>query len=448
MNQANFESDWDSTPPSLCLRNGTMCGQGNTPLFAVLAESAGDIQAGVKFARANNLRLAVKASGHDFLGRSTAKDSLLISTHKLKNITFTDSFYVGSNHKGSVITVGSGVTLSEIYTASGAIGKIVVGGTASTVVAAGGYVQGAGHSATSPLLGLAADNCHELQVVLANGTLVTVNEVENSDLFWAIRGGGAGSWGVIVSATFQTFPTFNAAMSLMTVSALNFDLMGRVIAAHAQHIFDWDSFHAGQYFYLTAETKISINGTSTLGPKLELTTFFPNISAESAIAALQPFINQAQLLGASVTNTVITDNINDVLTSSDDDAGSDFVMGSRLVDAAVYRSSPTLVGQTYVDLLKAGAAKWNESTPVATVRKIETTFRDEQLPILQKLAPPGAGAYSNEADGLEADFQTTFYGPNYAGLSAIKSKYDLTDLFIVKGGVGSERWDAFGLCKV
>ncbi|KAG6908632.1 hypothetical protein DXG01_003810 [Tephrocybe rancida] len=181
MNQVNFESDWDSRTPSLCLRNGTVCGQGNTPLFAVLAESAGDIQAGVKFAQTNNLRLAVKASGHDFLGRSTAKDSLLISTHKLKDITFTDSFHVGSNHKGSVITVGSCVTLSEIYTASGAIGKIVVGGTASTVVAAGGYVQGAGHSATSPLLGLAADNCHELQVVLASGTLVTVNEVENSD---------------------------------------------------------------------------------------------------------------------------------------------------------------------------------------------------------------------------------------------------------------------------
>ncbi|KAG6908631.1 hypothetical protein DXG01_003809 [Tephrocybe rancida] len=201
--------------------------------------------------------------------------------------------------------------------------------------------------------------------------------------------------------------------------------MSRVIAAHAQHIFDWDSFYAGQYFFLTTQAKISINGTFTLGPKLELSTFFPNTSVESAIAAVQPFINQVLLLGTSVMHTVIIDSINHGLNSSDDNTGLDFVMGSRLVDVALIIVN-----------------KWNESTPVATVRKIETTFRDKQLPILQKLAPPGAGAYSNEADGLETDFQTTFYGPNYAGLSAIKSKYDPTDLFIVKGGVGSERWDA------
>jgi hypothetical protein len=61
---------------------------------------------------------------------------------------------------------------------------------------------------------------------------------------------------------------------------------------------------------------------------------------------------------------------------------------------------------------------------------------------------PNAGAYSNEADLLEPDFQTTFFGPNYAKLSAIKRKYDSLDLFIVGAGVGSERWDEWGLCKI
>jgi hypothetical protein len=61
---------------------------------------------------------------------------------------------------------------------------------------------------------------------------------------------------------------------------------------------------------------------------------------------------------------------------------------------------------------------------------------------------PNAGAYSNEADLLEPDFQTTFFGPNYAKLSAIKRKYDPLDLFIVGAGVGSERWDEWGLCKI
>ncbi len=112
----------------------------------------------MNFARQHNLRLSVKASGHDLLGRSTAKNSLLIHTQKLQAIAFKDNFFVGSRNKGSVVIVGSGVGLSTLYNASLGVGKIVVAGTAATVVAAGGYVQGAGHSVLSPLLGLAADN--------------------------------------------------------------------------------------------------------------------------------------------------------------------------------------------------------------------------------------------------------------------------------------------------
>jgi hypothetical protein len=62
------------------------------------------------------------------------------------------------------------------------------------------------------------------------------------------------------------------------------------------------------------------------------------------------------------------------------------------------------------------------------------------------MSGPNAGAYSNEADVTEPNFQTTFFGPNYAKLSAIKAKYDPKDLFIVRAGVGSERWDEWGLC--
>jgi len=66
---------------------------------------------------------------------------------------------VGRKSKGTAVTVGSGVNLSQMYNATGAKGKIFVGGTAPTVVAAGGYVQGGGHSALGPLYGLASDNC-------------------------------------------------------------------------------------------------------------------------------------------------------------------------------------------------------------------------------------------------------------------------------------------------
>lgn len=71
-----------------------------------------------------------------------------------------------------------------------------------------------------------------------------------------------------------------------------------------------------------------------------------------------------------------------------------------------------------------------------------------QLPILEQLSGKNAGAYSNEADTLEADFRTTFFGSNFGKLSAIKAKFDPTDLFIVRAGIGSERWDSDGLCRI
>ncbi len=171
-----FLQDYASIPPSICLRNSTDCGQGNVPLYAILAESIEDVQVidhlchwatphelisikiAIAFSSAHNLRLAVKASGHDHMGRSTARNSLLISTHKFQNITFAENFTVSGHNEGSAVTVGSGVPLNTLYQAAKEQGKILVGAGVATIVAAGGYFQGGGHSAISPLLGLAADN--------------------------------------------------------------------------------------------------------------------------------------------------------------------------------------------------------------------------------------------------------------------------------------------------
>lgn len=71
------------------------------------------------------------------------------------------------------------------------------------------------------------------------------------------------------------------------------------------------------------------------------------------------------------------------------------------------------------------------------------------MPILARLAGgPGSGSYSNEGDVREPDFQTTFFGDNYKRLEAVKQRYDPEDMFIVSAGVGSERWDEEGICRV
>ncbi|KAF8191035.1 hypothetical protein K438DRAFT_1907101 [Mycena galopus ATCC 62051] len=418
MNQVNFEQGYDLTPPSLCFRNSTMCGQGDVPLYA----------AAVVFSSSNNLRLVVKSSGHDYLGRSTAPNSLLIHMAKLTDVIFNDTFMVGAENMGSTVTVGPGVNLQDIYNQTKAQGKIAVGGSAATVCAAGGYLQGAGHSALSPLLGLSADNVLEFQIVVASGALLKVNSESNSDLFYALRGGGAGSWGVIVSATLRTFPTFNVTGSDIELAASTNAAAAALAGVHAKHIFDLDPVHGGQYFYLETNGNLLIFSAKTIMPN----------------------------------------------TTADDSVGMNIVMGSRLIPATAYQAAnasaaveqmtDSLPGQvsananissavnpawrtakTHLILVNGG---WNDSTSIADIDTIRHSFQTTQRAIIEQLSGPDAGSYSNEADLFEPEYQTTFYGPNYAKLSAIKSKYDPDDLFIVASGVGSERWDEWGICTV
>ncbi|KAI0064553.1 FAD-binding domain-containing protein [Artomyces pyxidatus] len=485
MNSYNWEQDYTSVPPSLCFYNynGTACGQGRVPLYAVNAPSAADIQAGVKFASNHSLRVAIKSSGHDYLGRSTQKNSLLLWTQHLKDISFTDSFIVNKVNLGSAVTVGSGVGLHALYNASKVQGKMIVGGSAVTVSAAGGYVQGAGHSAFSPLFGLAADNALQFEVVIADGTLVTANAQSHSDLFWALRGGGAGSWGVVTAATFRTYPTFNITGHAADVTMTSPNQAGAVLKAHAAHIFDWDDVHAGQYFYLYNLPAPNITMT--------LWTLFANTSAEAAIAKMAPFFNDTRALGATISDERTSTGLaNDIVqhSGSDDSTGANAILGSRLIPASIYQSNQSLIGETYTTLLEQGlyqvtrrlissalgkvsqdgnissavtpkwrTAKthviltqtWPDTATPAQVEQLKEELTNKHMPVLIAMTgETDSGSYSNEADVREPNFQETFFGPNYERLLAIKAIYDPNDLFIVGAGVGSERWDVEGLCKL
>ncbi|KAJ7182940.1 FAD-binding domain-containing protein [Mycena crocata] len=482
MDQVNWEQGYDMTPPSLCLQNATTCGQGDVPNYSVEAQTVEDIQAAVKFASKHNLRVVIKSSGHDYLGRSTAPNSLLIWTYNLQNITFTDSFKIGSRNVGPALTVGPGVHTQDVYQATKEKGLVAVTGAAASVCHAGGYIQGGGHSALSPLLGLAADNALEFSVVVASGELLKVNSISHPDLFYALRGGGAGSWGVIVSATMKTFPAFNVTSSLIIMLAANDTVAGNLTAVHAKHIFDWDTIGAGQYFWLirnsTAPDAFSV---------LAVNTYMPKTTTNESMTLFEPFMKEALALPgvALFSQDFATADANDALHQPDDGVGSNTVLGSRLIPAATYRDSPAKVGQVYEQLLQGGSTfilghlvaggkvaenanissavhpawrtakthivmttSWNDSTPLTEIHALQRRFKTQALPILEQIAGPNSGAYSNEADLLEDDFKTTFFGPNYARLSGIKRKYDPKDLFIVGAGVGSERWDQWGMCKI
>lgn len=320
----------------------------------------------------------------------------------------------------------------------------------------------------------------EFKVVLANGSFVTVNSASQPDLFWAMRGGGAGSWGVIVEATFPTHPIFNATVHIVNVLTATVDQTADLMTAHAKHINDWDKVRAGQYFYLSASTS---NST------LVLSTLFKGLDGDASKAQMSSFLADATALGAVVQGeTTLTTFANDIVGFSDDASGYNTILSSRLVPASVYRNAPSSVGAAYKQLLSQGVQsvlghlvaggqvadnahvdsavnpawrtakthviatqRWDSSLSAADVQTLRRNFTEAVRPVLSELAGgPLSGSYSNEGDVLEPDFRVTFYGPvsNYKRLETIKAAYDPNDLFIVPTGVRSEYWDAEGMCKL
>ncbi|CRK16682.1 hypothetical protein BN1723_011049, partial [Verticillium longisporum] len=123
------------------------CTLGNYVSYAVDVECSSDVARALKFAKANNLRVVVRNTGHDFLGRSTGAGALAIWTNHLKSIDFVD--WDDEYYTGPAVSVGAGVQGYEILEAANAKGLSVVTGECATVGLAGGFTQGGGHSALS-----------------------------------------------------------------------------------------------------------------------------------------------------------------------------------------------------------------------------------------------------------------------------------------------------------
>lgn len=161
------------------------CELGTYVRYAVNTSSAEHISAAVDFARKKNVRLVIRNTGHDYLGRSTGAGALAVWTHYLKDITPVQ--WDDVDFTGTALKLGAGVQGYEMLQAATALGRVAVGGECPTVGVAGGYTQGGGHSALSTNFGLAADQALSFEVVTAGGELVTASKTENTDLYWALR---------------------------------------------------------------------------------------------------------------------------------------------------------------------------------------------------------------------------------------------------------------------
>lgn len=275
------------TQPALTQYSGWFNAWRSTPSeYAVTAKNAEDVAAAINFASKHNIRLVVKGTGHDYLGRSNGKNSLLIWTHNMRDIKVDETFIPeGCKNKLTgipAVTVGAGVRWLEVYEeVTGKLGRYVQGGGCTSVGAAGGFMQGGGFGFFAKKFGTGAGNLLEAELVTANGDILTANACQNKDIFWAIRGGGGGTFGVVTKMTMKTHDLprqlgmVRGAIKAKTDSAFE-DLIEHIIVTYRRNL---NNENWGIVFSLTR------------GNSVNVLSFFQGITEREAQAQWQPLLS-------------------------------------------------------------------------------------------------------------------------------------------------------------
>jgi len=237
-----------SDEPSLTQTLGWVGAWTSEPsLKGVAAETAADVAAAIDFCAASGMPPVVKGGGHSYFGNSNRAGSLLIWTHRMRDITLHDAFRPAGSRPGHAgvpaVSVGAGCRWGEVYRKVAVEnGRYAQGGGCLTV-GVGGFVLGGGFGSFSKQFGTGAANLLEAEVVTADGRIRTVNAFRDPDLFFALRGGGGGTFGIVTRLTLRThpLPSFMGAMILDVTAHDDASwraLVDRVIAFYAERLFN------------------------------------------------------------------------------------------------------------------------------------------------------------------------------------------------------------------
>ncbi|KAJ3504745.1 hypothetical protein NLJ89_g7778 [Agrocybe chaxingu] len=444
------------------------CRQGSIPNYYIDVQEKDDVIAAFDFARKNGVPLVIKNTGHDFKGRSSGPGSLALWMHRMK---YVGRYFLSSDRRPSMptqihhspefvadgcpssdvhnaVTFGAGQQFEEIFQYLDKLGLQMVGGSDQSVGAAGGWAQGGGHSSLTPTYGLGADRTLQYKVVTPDGVARIANACQNEDLFWALRGGGGGTFGVVLEATMMvsqvesyrvaninwppTAPNLKQVLEIFLNNATNFALQG------------W-----GGYVTITTGNIILMT---------------PRLNLKEAQESMHPLVElTTQLGGVSTVTEVPTflswfDNYVRGMAGAQALVGLPIAMASRLVPQ---KNHATPEGRT--ELLEALSSAFGLSvfsqihftspygftgsngsdtsvnpvwrTSLYQVIVVNSWLFDSTLEQRKEAyaqttksinylrdITPDSGAYHNEADIHEPNYGHSFYNTNYVRLLEIKNK--------------------------
>ena len=483
-------------------------------VYAIKARNAADIVAGVNFARTNNLRLVVKGTGHSYLGTSNAPDSLLVWTRGMNKVTVHDAFVPKGSSDAPVpaVSAEAGAVWIDLYHAvTLEAGRYVQGG-GCTDVGVAGLVQGGGFGSFSKGFGTGGASLLEAEIVTADGEVRIVNANNDPDLFWAIRGGGGGTFGIVTRFTLRTheLPKYfgYAGGKIKAQSDAAYErLIAQFLGFYRDNLFNP---HWGEQVHFSPDNVFEISMVSQgLGPddvKAVWQKFFDWVNAApqdyttedrlyagawdskgwwdvannpSIIPDKRPGApswhgwwqgDQGQVgaylhgyeslwLPQSLLQPERQQTLTDAIFAASRFKQVQFHLNKGIAGAAPEAIAATL--QTSMNpavtdaftlvIIADGEAPAYPGLPVAAVNlkaAKEDAHKIDLAAAELRKVAPKGGCYLNESNYFNPNWQEDYWGANYPRLRAIKKTYDPAGLFFVHHGVGSEEWSADGFTRV
>ena len=358
-------------------------------------------------------------------------------------------------------------------------------------------MQGGGHSPATHDFGLGADQVLEAQVVLASGAVVTASAYENSDVFFAIRGGGPSTYGVVVSTIIKAHPTTSVAAQILAFAPLTAKDMPSFMEAVALMYQTYpdlsdNGFSGYGSWSIYSPTPLVANYSTGF---IHTISNFGKTAAEaerrfrSIAAKLQQYNGTSLYMTVKYLSFPTYVDYYNTLSGVKSPVGSTAALGSRLLDRQALTGDPVSLkrtlstiagapeqatsnnivfvggGQVFLDsndpysgvnpawrktyVHHIVARGWAPGSSDAAIQAVYDDITRNKTQALKDLAP-NTGCYMNEADRFDPEYIQDFYGQHGKSLEVIKWRRDPEGLFYCPTCVGSEQWSvqgAGGLCR-
>lgn len=443
---------------------------GQHPAGIAYVANAHDVSTCLAFVRKFKIPFAARSGGHSYAGWS-GTSGLIIDVQNFKTVAVS----------GSTAVVGAGTRLIDFYNGLAAKNRAVPGGSCPTVGIAG-LTLGGGIGVTARAYGLTCDSLESLQIVTANGAVLTAtaDPHHNSDLFWACKGGGGGNFGVVTSFTFRTVP---APRPVLFSLSWPWSRAARVVAgwqSWAPHAPDamWSNLHlaaapgghtptvsvGGCFLGSDADAANLLNqlyarvGSNPSSHFLSFPqSFLSAMLVEAGCSSIglqachlpwyasggklnrQPQFAKSDFFTTPLSNAGISTLLAGIVALQRVHGAAGGVGGIAFdaLGGAVNRIAPTATAFVHRNALFSAqyTTDWTNGAGSTGINNQHTWLRK----FWASMRPYASGqAYQNYIDPDLTNWQQAYYGVNYNRLVAIKKKYDPAGLFTFPQAIGTK----------